>query len=457
MNIIGIDSSGNVASVAYVADGTLIAEYTINNKKTHSQTLLPMLDQIVRDAEIELSEIDAIAVAAGPGSFTGLRIGAATVKGLGLALEKPVIAIPTCEGLAYNLMGNSGLVVPIMDARRGQVYTGIYRVAPVDSHVILSEAKDPADTQGDSSTCGLRMTGNPIRVVEDQMALSIEELLDKLASYGESVTFLGDGVPVFRKTIEEICKVPFSFAPPQSALQRAASVAALGERYAMMQKEREGKSEDSGSVRCMISADDFKPIYLRKSQAEREHEAAAKARQAQDLADVAAMEQEMFSDAWSLETLTDTIRYSYNHILLISTEGDIRPLVSEEDVADSFVVGEEEQKIAGYLIYADPSDEAELHRIAILPEYRRHGLARKLMAELLLRTGHVSVEDSQVPNAKPLFLEVRAGNTAAIALYLANHFQEIDRRKNYYHNPDEDAVVMRLYASDFCCISQPES
>ena len=444
MKIIGIDSSGNVASVAYVADGTLIAEYTINNKKTHSQTLLPMLDQIVRDAEIELSEIDAIAVAAGPGSFTGLRIGAATVKGLGLALEKPVIAIPTCEGLAYNLMGNSGLVVPIMDARRGQVYTGIYRVAPVDSHVILSEAKDPADTQGDSSTCGLRMTGNPIRVVEDQMALSIEELLDKLASYGESVTFLGDGVPVFRKTIEEICKVPFSFAPPQSALQRAASVAALGERYAMMQKEREGKSEDSGSVRCMISADDFKPIYLRKSQAEREHEAAAKARQAQDLADVAAMEQEMFSDAWSLETLTDTIRYSYNHILLISTEGDIRPLVSEEDVADSFVVGEEEQKIAGYLIYAHPSDEAELHRIAILPEYRRHGLARKLMAELLLRTGHVSVEDSQVPNAKPLFLEVRAGNTAAIALYLANHFQEIDRRKNYYHNPDEDAVVMRL-------------
>ncbi|MCR4838438.1 MAG: tRNA (adenosine(37)-N6)-threonylcarbamoyltransferase complex dimerization subunit type 1 TsaB, partial [Eubacterium sp.] len=158
MKIIGIDSSGNVASVAYVADGTLIAEYTINNKKTHSQTLLPMLDQIVRDAEIELSEIDAIAVAAGPGSFTGLRIGAATVKGLGLALEKPVIAIPTCEGLAYNLMGNSGLVVPIMDARRGQVYTGIYRVAPVDSHVILSEAKDPADTQGDSSTCGLRMT-----------------------------------------------------------------------------------------------------------------------------------------------------------------------------------------------------------------------------------------------------------------------------------------------------------
>ena len=147
MKIIGMDSSGNVASVAYVADGVLLAEYTMNHKKTHSQTLLPMLDQIVRDAEIELSEIDAIAVAAGPGSFTGLRIGAATVKGLGLALEKPVIGVPTCEGLAYNLSngcmyypggsagGKSGsipgLVVPIMDARRGQVYTGIYRVNQV--------------------------------------------------------------------------------------------------------------------------------------------------------------------------------------------------------------------------------------------------------------------------------------------------------------------------------------
>lgn len=460
MKMIGIDSSGNVASVAYVADGVLIAEYTINNKKTHSQTLLPMLDRIVRDAEIELSDIDAIAVAAGPGSFTGLRIGAATVKGLGLALEKPVIPIPTCEGLAYNLSSgilrmpktdpeaatsaSQGLVVPIMDARRGQVYTGIYRIALMDPLPGRSKGTDPDDLSGASGTVGLRTTENPITVVEDQMALSMEELLEKLAVYGEPVTFLGDGVPVFHSVIEERCSVPFSFAPPQSALQRAASVAALGEYYATLQKEGTGaaKEESQGRVRCMISADDFKPIYLRKSQAEREHEAAAKARREQDLQDVAAMEQEMFSDAWSLDALTDSIRYPYNHILLISTEGDIRPLVSEEDVADSFVVGEEEQKTAGYLIYADPSDEAELHRIAVLPAYRRHGLARKLMAELLLRTGHLSGEAQRSSDAKPIFLEVRAGNTAAIALYLANHFQEIDRRKNYYHEPDEDAVVM---------------
>lgn len=127
MRILGLDSSGIVASVAVVEDDVLVAEYTINYKKTHSQTLLPMLDEIVKMTELDLESIDAIAVAAGPGSFTGLRIGSATAKGLGLALKKPLVAIPTVEGLAYNLYDTPGLICPIMDARRKQVYTGIYR------------------------------------------------------------------------------------------------------------------------------------------------------------------------------------------------------------------------------------------------------------------------------------------------------------------------------------------
>ena len=393
MKILSFDSSGMTASVAFAADGVLIAEYTINHKKTHSETLLPMLDQIVRDAELTLEDIDAIAIAAGPGSFTGLRIGAATVKGLGLALEKPVIPVPTCEALAYNLCGISGLTVPIMDARRGQVYTGIYR-----------------ENAGTGESAGYE-------IILDQTALSIEELLEKLEELGEPVTFLGDGVPVFRTVIGEKCRVPYTFAPPQSALQRAASVAALGEIYA-----RNGR---------MISADAFAPIYLRKSQGEREHEAAARERLAEDISSVAEMESEMFTDAWSAETVSDSLKYPYNHIMLISSEGEIRALAMEENVADSFVVGEEQPKTAGYMIYADPAGEAELHRIAILPEFRRKGLARKLMEKL------ISLEDGSI------FLEVRAGNAPAIGLYTAFGFKELDRRKNYYRNPDEDAVVMQ--------------
>ena len=128
MKILAIDSSGLVASVAVVEDETLLAEFTIDYKKTHSQTLLPMLDQMAKMIELDLNSIDAIAVAGGPGSFTGLRIGSATAKGLGLALDKPLLHIPTVDALAYNLYGVETLICPIMDARRNQV---IYRCIPV--------------------------------------------------------------------------------------------------------------------------------------------------------------------------------------------------------------------------------------------------------------------------------------------------------------------------------------
>ena len=126
MKILALDSSGLVASVAVMEDENMLAEYTMNYKKTHSQTLLPMLDEMAKMIDLDLNTVDAIAVAGGPGSFTGLRIGSATAKGLGLALKKPLISIPTVDGLAYNLCGTEKIVCPLMDARRNQVYTGIY-------------------------------------------------------------------------------------------------------------------------------------------------------------------------------------------------------------------------------------------------------------------------------------------------------------------------------------------
>ena len=226
MRILALDSSGLVATVAIVEDEQTIAEYTVNYKKTHSQTLLPMLDEIVKMTEFDLSTIDAIAVAGGPGSFTGLRIGSATAKGLGLALNKPLVHVPTVDGMAYNLYGNAGLICPMMDARRSQVYTGLYRF-----------------TQS-------------FEIVEAQMAISVEELIAKLNSYGEEVTFLGDGVPVYRGQLEEGLTVPYRFAPAHANRQRAAAVGALGMRY-----YAEGKTE---------SATEHQPDYLRLSQAERE-------------------------------------------------------------------------------------------------------------------------------------------------------------------------------------------
>ena len=227
MKVLGLDSSGIVASVAIVEDDVLIAEYTVNYKKTHSQTLLPMLDEIVKMTELDLTSIDAIAVAEGPGSFTGLRIGSATAKGLGLALDKPIIAIPTVEGLAFNLYDNKGTICPIMDARRKQVYTGLYR-----------------------------FENHELKIVEDQMAISMQELIDKLNDLDTEVVFLGDGVSVFKDMIAEGLKIPYSFAPAHLNKQRAAAVAALGLKYFA-----EGRIQ---------TATEHVPNYLRLSQAERE-------------------------------------------------------------------------------------------------------------------------------------------------------------------------------------------
>ena len=228
MRILAIESSSLVASVAIVEDGVTLAEYTANFKMTHSQTLLPMIDSMVSLFGIDLSTIDAIAVSGGPGSFTGLRIGSATAKGLGLALDKPLIHVPTLDGTAYNLYGAKGLICPIMDARRNQVYTGIYRFE------------------------------QEFEVVMEQDAMDMGELIEKLNGMGERVIFLGDGVPVHEKKIRELMTVPFDLAPAHMNRQRAASVATLGAVYFA-----EGKIE---------TAAEHGPDYLRKSQAERERE-----------------------------------------------------------------------------------------------------------------------------------------------------------------------------------------
>ncbi len=228
MKILGIDGSGLVASVAIVEDDNLIGEYTTGYKKTHSQTLLPMLDELSKMVELDLNTLDAIAVAAGPGSFTGLRIASATAKGLGLSLGCPIVSVPTVDALAFNLWGSDTLICPIMDARRGQVYTGLYSFE--------------ADGQ--------------FTVVKPQCAVDFTEIADQINKTGQPVTFLGDGVPVFTDKITELIKVPYRFAPAHLNRQHASSVAALGKLY-----------YENGD--CEPAAD-HRPEYLRLSQAERE-------------------------------------------------------------------------------------------------------------------------------------------------------------------------------------------
>lgn len=226
MKILAIESSSMVASVAIMTEETILAEYTINHKKTHSQTLLPMIDEIVTMTETDLSEMDAIAVSGGPGSYTGLRIGSATGKGLGLALNKPMIHIPTMDAMAYNFYGTDMLICPIMDARRQQVYYGFYHCK------------------------------ENLEIIEQQNLALIGEVVEKLNNIGEAVVFLGDAVPVHQEFIQENLKVPYSFAPAHLNRNKASSVGSLGIQY-----YKEGRVE---------AAREHLPDYLRASQAERE-------------------------------------------------------------------------------------------------------------------------------------------------------------------------------------------
>ncbi|MCR4625349.1 MAG: tRNA (adenosine(37)-N6)-threonylcarbamoyltransferase complex dimerization subunit type 1 TsaB [Lachnospiraceae bacterium] len=238
MNILAIDSSGLTASVAVMTDGILAAEYTVNNKKTHSQTLLPMIEEIMKTEGMKPEDLDCIAISCGPGSFTGLRIGSATAKGLGLALDKPVAEVSTLQALAYNLYGNEGCVIcPIMDARRQEVYTGAYEFVK--------------DTNGDKEHYVMR-------TVISERAVSLKEMLAMLEGTGKKVIFSGDAVPVYKDVIAENYTKEYAFAPSTLLLQRAASVAALGE---IIYKQGDAKN-----------ADVHTPVYLRKSQAEREME-----------------------------------------------------------------------------------------------------------------------------------------------------------------------------------------
>lgn len=230
MQILAIESSSLTAGAAIIKDDVVLAEYSVSFKKTHSQTLLPMIDEVVKMTETNLKELDAIAISAGPGSFTGLRIGSATAKGLCLALDKPLVEVSTLEAMAFGCGPFAGLICPIIDARRRQVYTALYQF---DDNMEL------------------------VCVMEPKLLL-VEELADCLKTHKEDVLFTGDGIYAhaawFKENVSR-CRI----APAVCSMPRAAAVAELGKRGFLA-----GKA---------INADDHRPVYLKKSQAEQEREA----------------------------------------------------------------------------------------------------------------------------------------------------------------------------------------
>ena len=224
MKILSVDSSATVASVALSESGRLLAEYTLNNKNTHSETLLPMIESLLSFFSMEIGDVDLFAVSTGPGSFTGVRIGTATVKGLAFASDKPCVGVSTLEAIAYNLRFHKGIVCPVMNARRSQVYTAIFR-----------------------------SDGEKLERLTEDLAISIAELDRMLAEYNEETVLAGDGYDICIGGSEKTAVRP---VPERLRHQSAFSVA-----------EAALASYESGKY---CSDAELGVEYLRPSQAERE-------------------------------------------------------------------------------------------------------------------------------------------------------------------------------------------
>ena len=224
MKILSVDSSATVASVALSEGGRLLAEYTLNNKNTHSETLLPMIESLLSFFSMEIGDVDIFAVSTGPGSFTGVRIGTATVKGLAFASDKPCVGVSTLEAIAYNLRFHRGIVCPVMNARRSQVYTAIFR-----------------------------SDGEKLERLTEDLAISIAELDGMLAEYNEETVLAGDGY--------DICIVGFEKTTVRPVPERLRHQSAFSVAEAALAAYESGK---------YCSDAELGVEYLRPSQAERE-------------------------------------------------------------------------------------------------------------------------------------------------------------------------------------------
>ncbi len=225
--ILALDSTAEVSTVAVCENEKLLSEITVNTGNTHSQTLLPAVEQALKMAELTVNDIDAFACSVGPGSFTGVRIGVATIKGIAYGKNKPCVPVSTLEALSYNLIGYDGIISPVMNARRSQVYNAIFK-------------------------CN---NGSLMRICSDR-AISVSELDVELSALADPVYLCGDGYGI---TLDGFKNTKPKYVPVRSIYQSAYSVAQIA-----LKKLENGEK---------ISDRELAPIYLRPSQAERERQA----------------------------------------------------------------------------------------------------------------------------------------------------------------------------------------
>ena len=321
MKILAIDTSTSAASAALVKDGNLCCEYILNDGKKHSEKLINLIDMVIKSYGLSLGDIDIFACSTGPGSFTGLRVGASAIKGMAQALNKPIVGVPTLDGLAFNLWGYEGYICPILDAQRNMVYSSLYT-----------------------------FKNGYLKKLEDYYAIEISDLIRR-HSTDKDLVFLGDGLSLFKDKLKESLDRVF-FAPSGFNYPRASSVASLA---AISYKKGE-----------IWNYNDLRIHYIRRSQAEveydKKHNTVIETMKSEDIEEVLEIEKLSFKTPWSRESFIAEME--------------------KNDLAQ-YIVVKLDGKVIGYAGMWFILDEAHITNIAIHPNYRDRGIGDKLIKKII--------------------------------------------------------------------------
>ncbi len=321
--ILGIETATKTCSAAVTNGLKTEAEYTINLEGSHQQHLMPMIEQMLCEINLELHEISAIAVSTGPGSFTGLRIGIASAKGLSLSLKKPIIGISTLEGMALNIPAQDTIICPVIDARKGEIYSALYRNKTLESGECTME----------------KLTG--------YLVMPLEELLKKV---NEKTIFTGEIMP-FRDKIKMVLGSKAVFAPSPLNIPRASNIAFLG--YI---KKAAGIETGTSKIQ---------PLYVRRPDAvsnwkqKEQLNITLTEMQERDIRQVMEIEKASFTDPWREDMFRNRGSESY------------------------FITARQGEKVLGYACGLFLQDEFHLGNIAVHKDFRARGIGRKLLSGII--------------------------------------------------------------------------
>ncbi len=372
MKVLGIDTSLSVATVCVLDNDKILGEISVNVKNKHSETLMPIIKNLLDTVKIKPNEIKKVVCGIGPGSFTGLRIGIATAKAFAYSNNIKIIPMPTLTTLATNIKYTDKLIVPIIDGKRENIYYGTYKY----------------------------INGTYKRI--DAMAFTnINELLNKLE--GKDAIFTGDGVVVYKDLIEKNDK--FQIADNKHLLTNATNMTL----YAIQ-----------NFIDEEVTANELKPMYLRKSQAERDYIL-------KNIENIKyeTMEHSHIDGVYEIEKNTFPMPWS--------KDAFIKELVN--DIATYYVAVFDDEIVAygGMWIVAG---DANITNIAVREEYKKMGIGEKLVEKLINRAKN--------NNCTGITLEVRVSNNSAINLYKKKGFEIEGLRKKFYTDNNEDAHIMWL-------------